>query len=542
MLISVASNDSLHSFEPIDGIISEIITKSTWSPGIFLNNHRKIKNFKEAYCIGLDVDDGCTLDEAKEIFKPYAHVIATSRSHQKEKNGKVCDRFRVVLVFSTKITETQVFSNTWHMLNKKFPFIDAQAKDPSRMFYPCIKVVSINKLGNPVQPVITAPEEPKELVPVVNNLIIKGKLARNTLEFLALGCPVGERNTSLFKAALDMNEQGYTVDECQEKLIDQIVGPTFSLEEATNTIISAFDRDPKYPPRVEVPETIISVSDLLEESYEYLSSPGQTSGQPTGFSLLDKALGGGIREGEVTALHAEAKTGKSSFFHDIIYRMLQSGCKIGYASREMRPATEVIPNLQSIAFKKNMFKQENIDSVTKEQYTREASTWQLYFAPGYGLFEIHELRDWILALKGQMGIKHFFIDHLHFMLADPEDHKMASRLVKELKTLAQKEQISIFIIIQPNRIGEGQRLGQSSLKGGSAIGQAIDNLITMSKGENRDERILQLQFARHKLANWPYRMVVKYDRDSMRFEEWEITHDEKETTEKLNLTFRSHRA
>ena len=64
----------------------------------FKNGHRKNEN-----CIGvqntlwLDIDEGMTIEEAKEQFKDYWYVMYTSMHHQKEKDGKpACDRFRVI--------------------------------------------------------------------------------------------------------------------------------------------------------------------------------------------------------------------------------------------------------------------------------------------------------------------------------------------------------------------------------------------------------------------------------------------------------------
>ncbi len=47
--------------------------------------------------IVLDYDDGVTLCDAVEMFRQYIGIVATTRSHRKEKNGVVCDRFRVIL-------------------------------------------------------------------------------------------------------------------------------------------------------------------------------------------------------------------------------------------------------------------------------------------------------------------------------------------------------------------------------------------------------------------------------------------------------------
>jgi hypothetical protein len=52
----------------------------------------------------LDYDDGMTIEDAQSMFSTHRAIIATTRSHGKEKHGKVCDRFRVIMQCKTPIT------------------------------------------------------------------------------------------------------------------------------------------------------------------------------------------------------------------------------------------------------------------------------------------------------------------------------------------------------------------------------------------------------------------------------------------------------
>ena len=81
-----------------DAFTDLILNSKALSAQKFKNGHRKNEN-----CIGvqntlwLDIDDGMTIEQAKELFKDYWYVIYTSMHHQKEKEGKpACDRFRVI--------------------------------------------------------------------------------------------------------------------------------------------------------------------------------------------------------------------------------------------------------------------------------------------------------------------------------------------------------------------------------------------------------------------------------------------------------------
>ena len=78
---------------------SVLVSKGNYSPFQYDNNYRKEinSNLDKCNCIMLDFDDGMSIDEAKLLFNQYKNIIATTKSHQKEKNGIVCDRFRLIL-------------------------------------------------------------------------------------------------------------------------------------------------------------------------------------------------------------------------------------------------------------------------------------------------------------------------------------------------------------------------------------------------------------------------------------------------------------
>lgn len=76
-----------------------------YSPFQYRENYRKEDNsvLANANAIFLDFDDGLSMDKAKSVFSDFCYVLATTKSHQKEKNGKVCDRFRIVIPCETNI-------------------------------------------------------------------------------------------------------------------------------------------------------------------------------------------------------------------------------------------------------------------------------------------------------------------------------------------------------------------------------------------------------------------------------------------------------
>lgn len=296
--------------------LEEVILKRNYSLGTFKNNERSKENFISAEAIGLDFDGGMTLEEAKLSFADYRHVIATTRNHQKEKNGVTCDRFRVILFLTTPITNAQDFEATWHSLAKLAPACDKACKDASRFFYPSQAVVSFNLSGTRVVPVKYVVKDSSE--PIIGQ---RGELAVNTLRFLAEGAPGGTWNTQLYKAARDMFQQGYTEEETLHKL-STMVNPHFSGKLDTkdvSTIKSAFSKDPLHPPRVaERAFQMQSIGDIYKAKNEKEW-------------VVERLLS----VGGLSLMSADPKAGKSTIVRQLAncvltgQKFLERGCKQG---------------------------------------------------------------------------------------------------------------------------------------------------------------------------------------------------------------------
>lgn len=243
--------------DSMDDLASKIC-RHDWAPSIFFDNHRLAANFKSCDLMGLDVDDGLSLDDAKKVFESYAHIIVPTKSHQKEKNGKVCDRYRVLLFLDRKISNREEFAATWASLFIKFPFIDRAAKDCSRMFYMCPHPpVSINKSGDLVK-VETASSHSsiRAAQSSPQKIHTQGKLAYSTLRFMNEGAEKGLWNDSLYRAAKDYQQNGRSI----ETFIEDATKITNHLDQIDlRTIESAYNNEPTYEPRTDYNEGIRKV-------------------------------------------------------------------------------------------------------------------------------------------------------------------------------------------------------------------------------------------------------------------------------------------
>lgn len=70
-----------------------------YSPFTFKNGTKKSENWSNENqdLLILDIDDGLTIQDAKEQFKSYEYLLATTKSHQIDKKGLKCDRFRIII-------------------------------------------------------------------------------------------------------------------------------------------------------------------------------------------------------------------------------------------------------------------------------------------------------------------------------------------------------------------------------------------------------------------------------------------------------------
>jgi hypothetical protein len=112
ILISVgdSNNKTETSFEPTKLDFSKMheITgqDKAWSSAKFKDNHRSDDDAVGGVeLVTLDVDDGMTVEEVKEVLRQHKlkALISTTKSHQVEKDGKpACDRFRVVIPLKYK--------------------------------------------------------------------------------------------------------------------------------------------------------------------------------------------------------------------------------------------------------------------------------------------------------------------------------------------------------------------------------------------------------------------------------------------------------
>lgn len=194
---------------------SELITTAAWSPSTYKQGARKADNFESSELIALDIDSGTTLEDAKTAIETagYSYILAPSKSHQIEKNGVICDRFRIVLFIETAITNATDYKATISAVIAELGVnADKACVDVARFYFPCKSVHSSRLLGRKVAPVKAADLPSPRATAVV---AAKGevKLFYKTLNFIAFGAVAGEWHSRFLNAAVDIKSCGYSIDE-----------------------------------------------------------------------------------------------------------------------------------------------------------------------------------------------------------------------------------------------------------------------------------------------------------------------------------------
>ncbi|MCF6330989.1 MAG: hypothetical protein L3I99_05520 [Sulfurimonas sp.] len=122
-----------------DGLHKILCSNKRYSAGTFLNGHITDKNYlSEQNLIIIDVDDGITIEDTKSLFSEIKYLITTTKRHGKEKNGKINDRFRLVLPTISKFhLKPEVYAETYLNILAALgmSLADTKCQNPSRWYY-----------------------------------------------------------------------------------------------------------------------------------------------------------------------------------------------------------------------------------------------------------------------------------------------------------------------------------------------------------------------------------------------------------------------
>lgn len=219
-----------------------------------------------------------------------------------------------------------------------------------------------------------------------------------------------------------------------------------------------------------------------------------------GYPRLDsftKGLGGG----EFIGVLAEAGTGKTTFVLQVVANLLDQGYRCGIGSLEEHIENEITPKLFSTIIGRNI----GMGGLTREEAERHAermSKVQLY--PGDG--ELNDVVDWVRECYYVHDVKFIAIDYLQLMCADEKDVQQIKDICYTFKKLVKEcPELTILMVIQPKqkqrtRLKDGSeaaglKLEGADARGGSAINQSVDKMLTIT-GVANEPNLTQYEYTK----------------------------------------------
>lgn len=205
--------------------IARGITQYVWSPILFKEGHRIQSNFLSCMWCALDFDTPfLALADACKIFCDTTHIIGTTKSHQKEKGGIICDRYRVVLRFSQPITDLRTYRYNMKLMHQKYDDADRACLDGARFFYPCSEIISIVTGDYLIDVVTSVPDEFERFDTKPNAYTGTGLIPPWARMQLKSVVPVGERNTTFYRVAKDLAKSGFSYEDIWRVIVNS---PTY---------------------------------------------------------------------------------------------------------------------------------------------------------------------------------------------------------------------------------------------------------------------------------------------------------------------------
>lgn len=190
--------------------LESVMSQHVWSAIVWENGDRAELNFRGASFAVLDFDTPeMPLREALNTFSDSCHIIGTTKSHQKEKNGVICDRYRVVLPFTQEITDLAQYRFNMRLFYNKYPC--DKCIDGARYFFPCTEIVSVVSDGYKQDVIEGREEQPVSIY--TEEWAKAGAMPAMVNHARQILIPPGKRNTYFYGLAKDLVRCGYSDEQ-----------------------------------------------------------------------------------------------------------------------------------------------------------------------------------------------------------------------------------------------------------------------------------------------------------------------------------------
>jgi KaiC/GvpD/RAD55 family RecA-like ATPase len=236
-----------------------------------------------------------------------------------------------------------------------------------------------------------------------------------------------------------------------------------------------------------------SAIDVMHELASDLEDHGVEPKYLTPWPSLTKRLGG-FEDGDLVGVVGEEKSGKTGLVLNWLqYYAMQGHVCLNYCL-EMPPKRLVRKWVSHVS--------QTDDTPGRSEMTPEVVRSSIEFAgtmPGDMLFgytrdkDPKAVFDTIRQAVRRYGVKIVALDHLHLLCRSIEHQSQEiAKLSVDCKSLAMELGIVMILIVQPNRVAEGQIVGARNVLGSSMVGKLVDSMVCIHR--NRVAQIRQSDF------------------------------------------------
>ena len=190
-----------------------------WANHHFNDGHRCEDEAMPGFnLIVLDIDDGVPLSTARELLKDYKALFYTTKNHQQEKNGVVCDRFRIVLPTNYKLKlDRAEYKKFMVNLFTWLPFeVDEATKDRSRKWLSSTTKDYFYQDGELLDVLPFIPQTSKNEEFKKRNLDTQG--LDNLERWVLNNSGDGNRNVMLHRFAMVLLDAGFGYEDIRQKV------------------------------------------------------------------------------------------------------------------------------------------------------------------------------------------------------------------------------------------------------------------------------------------------------------------------------------
>lgn len=230
---------------------------------------------------------------------------------------------------------------------------------------------------------------------------------------------------------------------------------------------------------------------------------GITNKISTGFSSIDRAIGGGLSKSDVVVVAADTGGGKSAFVLQLAANMAANQIPVAFLSGEMTPREN---GLRLISQASQTYNLNSTTKIYEDEYNllmqwAEASK-RLPLYVDSKTTDLKTLRTSLKSLVKTKGIQVLVIDYLQLLKNDVNDsrkrHERISDASQEIKRIALELEIAVIEVVQYNREGgKSAKATFHDLEGSGQIEKDASLIFLIDREKDSDRVVLRIEKGRN---------------------------------------------